>query len=123
MTGILIFPIELETPYGHLPRSMGRQSLAAVDDLMDLLRRKNAAMTVSNAREVGHLNLESLRHGSIAARLVAMAAGAKALVQLNTGGTGEILRVRRDGCQDEQDQGNDDRQERMSDMSIHLGPQ
>ena len=84
-TGILIFPIKIETPYGHIPRSMGRQSLAAVDDLMDLLRRKNAAMTVSDPREVGHLNLECLRHGSIAARLVAMAAGAKSLVQLNTG--------------------------------------
>jgi hypothetical protein len=123
MTGILIFPIELETPYGHLPRSMGRQGLAAVDDLADLLRRKNAAMTVSNAREVGYLNLETLRNGPIAAALIAMAAGAKALVQLDTGGAGEILRTRRDGCQDEQDQGNDNRQETMSGMSIHLSPQ
>ena len=75
------------------------------------------------AKKVRAPHLEPLRNGPIAAPLIAMAAGAKALVQLDTGGAGEILRTRRDGCQDEQDQGNDNRQETMSGMSIHLSPQ
>src|SRR5262245_10301372 len=114
-----ILHVELETPYGHLPRTMRRKGLATIDDALDLLLRKHAALATGDAREIRHDDVEACRNHSVTLALVAVAARAEALIKLRARVAGEVLGARGDGGQDEQNHEKDERDRNVPGVRFH----
>jgi hypothetical protein len=119
---------KLEAPYRHVPRPVGRQGRAAVDDPAYLVVRKRSAVTARNSCQVGHHTRQARRDRPVTVTLITVATRTKPRVELSPGVVRKIRWIRGRLCathhrsDQQQDQGDDERNCNVSCMRFHMYP-